>query len=228
MEKVSCNIIKDILPLYLDDVVSEDTKEMVDEHLESCDSCREEAEMLKRDIVLTVNKDIISLDIQALKKLKRQIFKNKVFIAVVSMLTAAAVMFGLYCVAALTEFVVPYDSEKFSIAKRDGKLYACYNGYVLSNRCGLGEPKTVVVDGEEKNVMFFTFYVSPWSKYVEFVFAPSRREDKEGFFLGEKSEIDQIYYGEFMDYFAPPWPRRPEPEIDYNEIIKGMELVWEK
>ena len=27
MKKISCNIIKDVLPLYLDDVVSEDTKE---------------------------------------------------------------------------------------------------------------------------------------------------------------------------------------------------------
>ncbi len=33
MKKISCNIIKDVLPLYLDDVVSEDTKNMVEEHL---------------------------------------------------------------------------------------------------------------------------------------------------------------------------------------------------
>lgn len=30
MKKISCNIIKDVLPLYLDDVVSEDTKNMVE------------------------------------------------------------------------------------------------------------------------------------------------------------------------------------------------------
>ena len=31
MKKISCNIIRDILPLYLDDVVSDETKEMVEE-----------------------------------------------------------------------------------------------------------------------------------------------------------------------------------------------------
>lgn len=227
MEKVSCNIIKDILPLYLDDVVSGDTKEMVEEHLESCDACREEAEMLKRDIVLTVNKDIISLDIQALKKLRRRIFRNKVFISVLSILAAAAVIVGIYACLSLPGFMIPYDDENFSIEERDGELYACYDGYVLSNRRAIGTPKAVMVDGEEKNVMLFTFYVSPWSKYVESVFFPSRRGDKEGFFLGERSEIDQIYYGEFMNYFRSPWLRQ-EPSIDYHEIIKDLELVWEE
>ena len=33
MKKINCNIIRDILPLYLDDVVSDETKQMVEEHL---------------------------------------------------------------------------------------------------------------------------------------------------------------------------------------------------
>ena len=32
MEKINCNVIQDILPLYIDDVVSDDTKELVEEH----------------------------------------------------------------------------------------------------------------------------------------------------------------------------------------------------
>ena len=33
MKKITCEIIKDILPLYVDDVVSADTRTMVEEHL---------------------------------------------------------------------------------------------------------------------------------------------------------------------------------------------------
>ena len=44
MSKISCHIIQDILPLYVDGIVSEDTKEMVEEHLRECESCRKEAE----------------------------------------------------------------------------------------------------------------------------------------------------------------------------------------
>ena len=47
MKKINCNIIRDILPLYLDDVVCDETKLMVEEHLQSCASCREEAASMK-------------------------------------------------------------------------------------------------------------------------------------------------------------------------------------
>ena len=31
--KISCNVIRDILPLYAEDLASEDTKRLVDDHL---------------------------------------------------------------------------------------------------------------------------------------------------------------------------------------------------
>ncbi len=40
MKEINCNIIKDILPLYVDGVVSDDTKEIVEEHLEHCEECK--------------------------------------------------------------------------------------------------------------------------------------------------------------------------------------------
>ena len=31
--KITCNIIEDLLPLYIDDMVSEDSRQLVEEHL---------------------------------------------------------------------------------------------------------------------------------------------------------------------------------------------------
>lgn len=42
-----CNIIRDILPLYIENIVSTDTADFVEEHLEKCASCRAEAETMK-------------------------------------------------------------------------------------------------------------------------------------------------------------------------------------
>lgn len=39
-----CNIIRDILPLYAENMVSSDTGAFVEEHLKSCEACREEYE----------------------------------------------------------------------------------------------------------------------------------------------------------------------------------------
>ena len=37
MSKISCNVIQDIMPLYVDEIVSEDTKKLVEEHLKECE-----------------------------------------------------------------------------------------------------------------------------------------------------------------------------------------------
>ena len=49
--KNECSIIRDILPLYVENMVSEDTSEFVKEHLESCPACR--AELSRYDEPLT-------------------------------------------------------------------------------------------------------------------------------------------------------------------------------
>lgn len=41
MNEANCNVIQDILPLYLDNAVSEDTAKMVEEHLHTCKKCME-------------------------------------------------------------------------------------------------------------------------------------------------------------------------------------------
>ena len=42
-----CNIIRDILPLYAEDMVSADTSAFVEEHLDTCADCRAELEDMK-------------------------------------------------------------------------------------------------------------------------------------------------------------------------------------
>ncbi|MFN7253527.1 MAG: zf-HC2 domain-containing protein [Anaerobacillus sp.] len=50
MSKVSCEIIKDMLPLYYDGVCSDDSKRMVEEHLSKCNACKIELEKIQDDI----------------------------------------------------------------------------------------------------------------------------------------------------------------------------------
>jgi len=47
---VSCKIIKDLLPLYFDDVCSDDSKAMIEEHLATCDSCESELQVMKESL----------------------------------------------------------------------------------------------------------------------------------------------------------------------------------
>lgn len=69
--KISCEIIKDLLPLYHDGVCSNDSRTMVDEHLAYCDSCK--AELQAMDEVLPINNAEQNLnEAEAVKKLSRR------------------------------------------------------------------------------------------------------------------------------------------------------------
>jgi len=69
--KISCEIIKDLLPLYHDGVCSNDSKTMVEEHLAFCDSCK--AELQAMDDELPINNAEQNLnEAEAVKKLSRR------------------------------------------------------------------------------------------------------------------------------------------------------------
>lgn len=59
MSKISCNVIQDIMPLYVDEIVSEDTKKLVEEHLKECEDCRKEMEKMRAKIILPNKKKSI-------------------------------------------------------------------------------------------------------------------------------------------------------------------------
>ena len=50
MEKINCNVIQDILTLYIEDTVSEDTKKLVEAHLQNCEICRQVYQETKTDL----------------------------------------------------------------------------------------------------------------------------------------------------------------------------------
>lgn len=44
---VNCDVIRDLLPLYAEGLASESSRKMVENHLESCETCKNELEVLK-------------------------------------------------------------------------------------------------------------------------------------------------------------------------------------
>lgn len=84
---ITCNIIKDLLPLYAEDMVSEDSKALVDAHLCSCDSCTKELAALIKAPRVPIETETTSL-----KRVEDTIRRRKIFTAVTAMLTLAAVL----------------------------------------------------------------------------------------------------------------------------------------
>ena len=58
--KHDCEVIRDLLPLYQDDVCSPKSREMVEEHLKECEACKKELEEIKKEIRTPVRKSVLS------------------------------------------------------------------------------------------------------------------------------------------------------------------------
>ncbi len=55
--KNECSIIKDLLPLYVEDMVSGETRDFIEEHLSNCPECKAELDSLKEGTPLSSIED---------------------------------------------------------------------------------------------------------------------------------------------------------------------------
>ncbi len=62
-----CNIVKDLLPLYLEELCSDDTRSFVEAHLAQCDACQNTCALLKHPD--TVTESVRDQEINVFKKL---------------------------------------------------------------------------------------------------------------------------------------------------------------
>lgn len=86
MSKRECDIIKDLLPSYVDEICSEASKEWIEEHLKECEECRKTVNMLKNTEISAKKLEQESLD--AGRKVIRKNLRRSVFNLGMCLLTA--------------------------------------------------------------------------------------------------------------------------------------------
>lgn len=57
-KQYDCNIILDLFPLSIENMVSEETQQVIQQHLLECESCRRAYEDMTRELDITANKKI--------------------------------------------------------------------------------------------------------------------------------------------------------------------------
>ncbi|MDE7299408.1 MAG: zf-HC2 domain-containing protein [Lachnospiraceae bacterium] len=71
MNELNCNVVKDLLPSYMDGLCSEDSRRLVEQHLQTCPDCRSFVEMLRESEVAERQKE--SGQIAYMRKIKRHV-----------------------------------------------------------------------------------------------------------------------------------------------------------
>ena len=122
---ISCNIIRDLLPLYAEDLASEDTRALVQEHLCGCIDCTNYLGSLKRETPIPVENTPDSL-----RKVKKTILRRR-------LLSVAAALLSLITLASLvfTFLFTPFQLTKEQAlddfyVREDGAIVIDYSPYV--------------------------------------------------------------------------------------------------
>ncbi len=95
MEKVDCNIIKDLLPNYNDGTFSEETNRLITEHLKTCKNCNE----FLKNINNKVETEEINEKIDYLKGYRRNKIRTVIFaiaIGMIILLSIFLIIYGFY------------------------------------------------------------------------------------------------------------------------------------
>ncbi len=116
MKLISCDVIEDLIPLYVEDMLSEDSKKLVDTHLDECTECRVYLNELQ-----TMNEVPIETDTKPLKKIERTITKKKWYAIIIAVLTT--LLIGTLTVIFMTSpKYLPYSDNIITLNEGENEL----------------------------------------------------------------------------------------------------------
>lgn len=125
-----CNLIRDILPLYVEDMVSTDTREFVSEHLEHCEECRAELEHMRKPADFIPDADIVPL-----KRIKKELFIKRLQTVFFTAILACAIVTIVFGILTSPKFFPYSDSLLNVIDGSDGNIIITFDDKVTGYSC---------------------------------------------------------------------------------------------
>ncbi len=201
--KYKCEVIKDLLPLYIDGLVSEESKKMVAEHLKECAKCREYYEDLKSeefidDIKKDNTEDNESKNI--MKSIKSKIRRRNFIIGIISALSVIILLFSIFTYMKNTTIPIKFD-DNIRVELKDGNVYAVLkNNTYINAKSKIKEVTNQY--GEKEVILYFYFSTTLWEKSFnfssdytsEYILVPNGKEvaDKIYYYIGDYEKIEEI------------------------------------
>ena len=234
--KISCDVIKDLLPLYIDDILSNDSKNLVDEHIEECESCNDELRKLSGDEIhsCAVNLNENNSIYDSLNKIRKRISLKIQLTVLTSVIFTSIVAVFAWDYYDNHRIYVPYKEAKIEWVKDSMKTYEKYRDV---DRVISSDGKTLIL------VLNRTHRTNNDSIYSDQVIwkGPNREysyEDEKG---EEKlADIEEVYY-----MSSDAWERYKEREVliynipqdefnlerykrEFNVVKRKSKLIWTK
>lgn len=131
MKNKSCDVILDLLPLYVDGVCSEESSKFIEEHISECESCKKLLENMKVDFNISSKNNEFKEEANVIKKVKKKIWIERIAIAVSVLFVTGIIMFAIilnlsYCNKNMNDVV---DFDKVYVEEdEEGNLWLVRSG----------------------------------------------------------------------------------------------------
>ena len=219
--KYSCNLIQDLLPLYHDDVCSEESKEIVKNHLSECLSCKDYYTSLCKADEIFVAPPNAALEMKKAASfcaVKKQLHKKQIFAVLFTLMVFAFVSFVMTIFLKHSQQVIPYEGN-ISVSMIDDALI----GKLQGNQANYFKIKQVstIEDGQENTYLFFYLSGTKWDDlltngnvFSEYVLCPADKGAKQ---------IDNVFY-----YTGNYTGIENMNADELQKIIDSSILLWSK
>lgn len=204
-----CDVIKDLLPLYVDGICSEESRKLVSNHLNCCEECLKLYELMKSPMSVdssNSDNDFENQQIESLKKVHKKQKKKKTIIITLSAIAGVIVTiiffrilfaFGIIAFIGLdtmlTKPEVHNDPGEYN-------LYVHADPYDFTTFSGdraLIFPETIISDMYVKNFQY-TYY-NPWDEqYVLYLDV----EYSDEAYACEMERLESIGIEEYRKYYT--------------------------
>jgi len=125
---ISCDIIRDILPLYAEDLVSSATRELVDEHLCGCDGCTKQLGILKKAAKLPVDVEVTSL-----KRVENTIRRRRILSVLAAVWTVLTLVVTGFVYMLTPVYLTAEEAIEGVELREDGGLAIDYASGIMGN-----------------------------------------------------------------------------------------------
>jgi len=232
----SCDVIKDLLPLYHDGVSSEESNKIVKEHLENCGVCRDYLDGISKEIVNYNKSKEEEAKINSLIKLRKKFRIKRIIVSTVSIICAVILFFIANNFIRYYEFTVNYKDDILS----SEKIYSANN--IMRNSAYYCTHFIIkVVEEQPRAYIYYTnvlldndtairtrtykdIDMSDMLKYIDATaiddLMANKFTDSQEFLF---STISTIYY------FVGDYEKLIEmPDDEFFTATKDAVLIWEK
>ena len=219
--KYSCNVVKDLLPLYVDNICSKESKEILEQHLSECADCKAYYVSLSETdtlFSLPVDQKREQQKAQSFLAIKKKLRIKQFLVAILSITVLIAVIIATVSLLSYYEKAVVYD-DNISVSMVDGSLVERLRG--SSHEQVFIKRVETQKDGENRVYLFFCIYDTMWNElitgkdvYSEYVLCPSDRG---------ADDIDAVYY---FTGNADGIESLSSEELE--KIIETSVLLWSK